>query len=229
MIAPVIFCTVVHGISSMGDLKRVGRVGLKALIYFEVVSTVALAVGLIVGEILTARSGLQHRSRHDRSEIGRHLCDQGEGTGHRRASDGHHPRQLFRRARPRRSAAGAIGLDPVRLCHRLSGQGRRADFPRRRPGRQDVLWHHPHDRPPRADRRLRRDGVHGRRLRPRLVVEPGRADRDLLSDQPPLRPGRARFNRAPVGIFDHPLHRLYQGRTPDRARARRHPRRCCRR
>src|SRR6201992_2689905 len=52
MIAPVIFCTVVHGISSMGDLKRVGRVGLKALIYFEVVSTVALAVGLIVGEIL---------------------------------------------------------------------------------------------------------------------------------------------------------------------------------
>src|SRR5580765_2728534 len=41
MIAPVNFCTVVHGISSMGDLKRVGRVGLKALIYFEVVSTVA--------------------------------------------------------------------------------------------------------------------------------------------------------------------------------------------
>src|SRR5258708_31763073 len=38
MIAPVIFCTVVHGISSMGDLKRVGRVGLKALIYFEAVS-----------------------------------------------------------------------------------------------------------------------------------------------------------------------------------------------
>ena len=52
MIAPVIFCTVVHGISSMGDLKRVGRVGLKALIYFEVVSTVALAVGLLVGEVL---------------------------------------------------------------------------------------------------------------------------------------------------------------------------------
>src|SRR6201992_2363454 len=49
MIAPVIFCTVVHGISSMGDLKRVGRVGLKALIYFEAVSTVALAVGLLVG------------------------------------------------------------------------------------------------------------------------------------------------------------------------------------
>ena len=57
MIAPVIFCTVVHGISSMGDLKRVGRVGLKALIYFEVVSTVALAVGLLVGEVLQPGRG----------------------------------------------------------------------------------------------------------------------------------------------------------------------------
>ena len=57
MIAPVIFCTVVHGISSMGDLKRVGRVGLKALIYFEVVSTIALIVGLLVGEILKPGAG----------------------------------------------------------------------------------------------------------------------------------------------------------------------------
>ena len=39
MIAPVIFCTVVHGIASMGDLKKVGRVGVKTLFYFEVVST----------------------------------------------------------------------------------------------------------------------------------------------------------------------------------------------
>jgi aerobic C4-dicarboxylate transport protein len=57
MIAPVIFCTVVHGISSMGDLRRVGRVGLKALIYFETVSTVALAVGLIVGKLLEPGHG----------------------------------------------------------------------------------------------------------------------------------------------------------------------------
>src|SRR6202795_2458296 len=57
MIAPVIFCTVVHGISSVGDLKRVGRVGLKALIYFETVSTVALAIGLIVGEVLQPGHG----------------------------------------------------------------------------------------------------------------------------------------------------------------------------
>src|ERR1700693_4784341 len=48
MIAPVIFCTVVHGIASMSDLKKLGRIGLKTLIYFEVVSTIALAIGLLV-------------------------------------------------------------------------------------------------------------------------------------------------------------------------------------
>src|SRR6266404_6286013 len=57
MIVPVIFCTVVHGISSMGDLKRVGRVGLKTLVYFEAVSTLALAIGLIVGDILQPGRG----------------------------------------------------------------------------------------------------------------------------------------------------------------------------
>src|SRR3954453_5728882 len=58
MIAPVIFCTVVHGIASMSDLKKVGRVGLKALFYFEAVSTVALAIGLLIGELLQPGSGL---------------------------------------------------------------------------------------------------------------------------------------------------------------------------
>jgi aerobic C4-dicarboxylate transport protein len=57
MIAPVIFCTVVHGIASMSDLRKVGRVGLKALLYFEIVSTVALAIGLVVGEIVRPGSG----------------------------------------------------------------------------------------------------------------------------------------------------------------------------
>ena len=57
MIAPVIFCTVVHGIASMSDLKKVGRVGLKALLYFEIVSTAALVVGLVVGEIVRPGSG----------------------------------------------------------------------------------------------------------------------------------------------------------------------------
>jgi aerobic C4-dicarboxylate transport protein len=57
MIAPIIFCTVVHGISSMRDLRKVGRIGIKTLLYFEVVSTLALGLGLIVGEILHPGSG----------------------------------------------------------------------------------------------------------------------------------------------------------------------------
>jgi aerobic C4-dicarboxylate transport protein len=57
MIAPVIFCTIVHGIASMGDLKKVGRVGVKTLFYFEAVSTLALAIGLIVGEVLKPGAG----------------------------------------------------------------------------------------------------------------------------------------------------------------------------
>jgi len=57
MIAPVIFCTIVHGIASMRDLTKVGRVGVKALVYFELVSTLALAIGLLVGEIAHPGAG----------------------------------------------------------------------------------------------------------------------------------------------------------------------------
>ena len=48
IIAPIIFCTVVHGIASMSDLKKLGRIGIKSVIYFEVLSTIALILGLVV-------------------------------------------------------------------------------------------------------------------------------------------------------------------------------------
>jgi len=57
MIAPVIFCTVVHGIGSMRDLGKVGRIGVKTLFYFEAVSTLALGIGLLVGEVLQPGKG----------------------------------------------------------------------------------------------------------------------------------------------------------------------------
>jgi aerobic C4-dicarboxylate transport protein len=57
IIALVIFCTVVSGIAGMQDMKKVGRVGGKALLYFEVVSTLALAIGLIVGNVVKPGSG----------------------------------------------------------------------------------------------------------------------------------------------------------------------------
>jgi aerobic C4-dicarboxylate transport protein len=57
VIAPVIFCTVAAGIAHMSDMRRFGRVGLKALIYFEVVSTLALLVGLGVGAVFRPGDG----------------------------------------------------------------------------------------------------------------------------------------------------------------------------
>lgn len=57
MIAPIVFCTVVHGIASMGSLGRLGRLGMRALLYFEVVSTLALAIGLVVVNLLQPGAG----------------------------------------------------------------------------------------------------------------------------------------------------------------------------
>jgi aerobic C4-dicarboxylate transport protein len=58
LIAPVIFFTIVLGIAGVGDLKRLGRVGLKAILYFEVVSTLALAIGLIIANVFHPGRGL---------------------------------------------------------------------------------------------------------------------------------------------------------------------------
>lgn len=57
IITLVIFCTVVTGIAKMGDMKKVGRVGGKALLYFEIVSTLALFVGLLVGNVVHTGAG----------------------------------------------------------------------------------------------------------------------------------------------------------------------------
>jgi aerobic C4-dicarboxylate transport protein len=58
LIAPIVFTTVVTGIAKMGDLRKVGRVGLKAIVYFEVLTTVALAIGLFVGKVVRPGGGM---------------------------------------------------------------------------------------------------------------------------------------------------------------------------
>ena len=57
LIAPIIFCTVVSGIAHIEDARKVGRVGLKALVYFEVVSTLALVIGMVVGNLIPVGRG----------------------------------------------------------------------------------------------------------------------------------------------------------------------------
>src|SRR6202451_2994847 len=58
VIAPIIFCTVVSGISHIQDARKVGRVGVKALVYFEVVSSFALMIGLAMGNLIQVGRGL---------------------------------------------------------------------------------------------------------------------------------------------------------------------------
>jgi len=58
LIVPIVFCTVVTGIAKMGDLRKVGRVGLKGIVYFEVLSTVALAIGLVIANVFRPGAGM---------------------------------------------------------------------------------------------------------------------------------------------------------------------------
>lgn len=64
IIAPVIFISIVLGIAGAGDLKKVGRVGIKGLIYFEIVTTAAIVIGLIVGNVIKPGSGVQSSAVH---------------------------------------------------------------------------------------------------------------------------------------------------------------------
>ena len=74
LIAPIIFCTVVHGISSMANMAKVGRVALKALIYFEVLTTVALIIGLIAVNIFQPGVGMNVDLSHvDASSVAPYL------------------------------------------------------------------------------------------------------------------------------------------------------------
>jgi aerobic C4-dicarboxylate transport protein len=75
VIAPIIFCTVAHGIASMADMARVGRVALKALIYFEVLTTIALIIALIAVNIFRPGVGMQVDLAHiDTSSVATYLA-----------------------------------------------------------------------------------------------------------------------------------------------------------
>jgi aerobic C4-dicarboxylate transport protein len=75
LIAPIIFCTVVHGIASMADMAKVGRVALKALIYFEVLTTIALIIGLVAVNLFQPGAGMNVDLSHiDASSVAPYLA-----------------------------------------------------------------------------------------------------------------------------------------------------------
>jgi aerobic C4-dicarboxylate transport protein len=86
IVAPIVFCVVVHGIAGAGDLRKVGRVGVKALVYFEVMTTIALAFGIVVAFVFGPGHGmnidpatLDASALNTHSESARRL--QGAGVG----------------------------------------------------------------------------------------------------------------------------------------------------
>ena len=81
LIGPIIFTTVVVGLAGMGDLKRIGRVGAKALIYFEVVTTLALIIGLVVANVFKPGAGFHADvSTLDASSVARYTSAAGQMT-----------------------------------------------------------------------------------------------------------------------------------------------------
>ncbi|MGN7175803.1 glutamate/aspartate:proton symporter GltP [Paenibacillus sp. FSL R5-0490] len=78
VIAPIIFLTIVLGIAKMGDMKKVGKVGGKAFIYFEVVTTLALMIGLIVVNVIKPGAGLNFNEL-EKGDVSQYTSNGGEG------------------------------------------------------------------------------------------------------------------------------------------------------
>ncbi|MGW8263979.1 C4-dicarboxylate transporter DctP, partial [Bacillus sp. LR--39] len=78
VIAPIIFFTIVLGIAKMGDMKKVGKVGGKAFIYFEIVTTLALIIGLFVVNIMKPGAGLDY-SKLEKGDVSQYTQNGGQG------------------------------------------------------------------------------------------------------------------------------------------------------
>src|SRR6476469_2913299 len=121
IVAPIVFCVVVHGIAGAGDLKKVGRVGVKALIYFEVMTTLALVVGLLLA-YLFGPGHLVRCAVAQRRAAGIVLCDPvrhrpGAGRWRKGRENQRTDRRGFDRAVPR------YGSDRARCSTRRARRG----------------------------------------------------------------------------------------------------------
>jgi aerobic C4-dicarboxylate transport protein len=124
VIAPLVFCVVVLGISGTGDLKKVGRVGIKAVVYFEILTTFALVIGIVLGYVFQPGVGMNiDPASLDASAMAAYTDRVGEVQGGTAAFISVHlPCKADRRARcvgaqmVRRAAA--VTADPLARTHR---------------------------------------------------------------------------------------------------------------
>ncbi len=130
VIAPVIFCTVVTGIAGMESMKAVGRTGAVALLYFEVVSTIALIIGLIIVNVVQPGAGMNvDPSTLDAKAVAVY-AEQAKDQGVVAFFTGCDPGQRHWRLRQRQHSAGSAVRRPVWFCPAPSGQQGSADFQR---------------------------------------------------------------------------------------------------
>ena len=164
VIAPIIFCTVVSGIAHIQDARKVGRIGVKALVYFEIVSTFALIIGLASG-IWSARRGLWRRMA-DAAAVASY-AKQAERRRASISSCTSFPTPWSAPSRP--GEILQVLLFSILFGFSLMALGERGHTSAR-PHRRRGAWgfrRHRHRHEGRADRRVRRDGLHHRQVRHR--------------------------------------------------------------
>ena len=203
VITVIIFCTVVSGIAGMENLKKVGRIGGKALLYFEIVSTLALFAGMLVGNLSHPGAGFNvNPATLDAKSVAR-LRRSRETAERDRLPDEHYSDHHGGRFRAREYSAGAAGGDPVRLravADRRKGQTGRRVF--RFPD-SGGLQHRQHADVARAHRRFWRDGLYRGPLRNCVARPAGKIDRDVLCDLHSLRAGGHGRDRLGFGFQHH--------------------------
>src|SRR6516164_4039169 len=212
VIAPIIFCTVVSGIAHINQVSKVGRVAIKALVYFEIVSTFALIIGLVVANVLQPGAG---------------FTGQGNAAavaGFAKQASEMKPVDFVLHIIPD-SAFGAFAAGDilqVLLFSVLFGFGLMALGERGQKLREII------DEAAHAvfgiiaivvkAAPIRRHGLHDWPLRPTNTRQSRGSGRHLLSNLGPVRIRGARRNRLDGRFFDLQIHRVHQGRAPDRAR-----------
>ena len=209
VIGPIIFCTVVTGIAGMGDMKKVGRVGGKALLYFEVVSTLSLMIGLLAGHLLRPGAGFNlDPSKIDASAL----------SGYATQAHEQSTVEFLMHIIPNTVVDAFVtgNVLQVLLVSVLFGAALAALGERGKPlvefigGIANTFFGIVHIiMKIAADRGLRCDRLHHRNLWRRVRVAAHQADRRVLPDALCICCGRARRDRARDGVQHLSLHELY--------------------